>query len=131
LFSAPTGRAGPYAAGSELNSHVILIPFVSIYLVYINRRQLPETYTFKWGWALLFLLIGLGAAILNWSPAASNVSENDHLALTTLAFVSLLAGGGFFFLGASLMKATTFAWSFLVFMILMPGPWRTPWRYGR
>ena len=58
-----------YAADSKLNSHVILIPFVSIYLVYINRRQLPETYTFKWGWTLLFLLIGLGAAILNWSPA--------------------------------------------------------------
>jgi exosortase C (VPDSG-CTERM-specific) len=120
VFLRPLAGLVVYAAGSELNSHVILIPFVSIYLVYINRRQLPETYNFKWGWSLLFLLIGLGAAILNWSPATSNLSENDHLALSTLAFVSLLAGGGFFFLGTSWMKATTFAWWFLIFMIPMP-----------
>jgi exosortase C (VPDSG-CTERM-specific) len=120
VFLRPLAGLIVYAAGSKLNSHVILIPFVSIYLVYINRRQLPETYTLKWGWTLLFLLIGLGAAILNWSPAASNLSENDRLALSTLAFVSLLAGGGFFFLGASWMKATTFAWWFLIFLIPMP-----------
>ena len=120
VFLRPLAGLIVYAADSKLNSHVILIPFVSIYLVYINRRQLPETYTFKWGWTLLFLLIGLGAAILNWSPAASNLSENDRLALSTFAFVSLLAGGGFFFLGASWMKAATFAWWFLIFMIPMP-----------
>src|SRR5262245_6344092 len=71
VFLRPLAGLVVYAADSKLNSHVILIPFVSIYLVYINRRQLPETYTFKWGWALLFLLIGLGAAILNWSPGTS------------------------------------------------------------
>jgi exosortase C (VPDSG-CTERM-specific) len=120
VFLRPLAGLVVYAAGSKLNSHVILIPFVSIYLVCINRRQLPETYTFKWGWALLFLLIGLGAATLNWSSAASALSENDRLALSTLAFVSLLAGGGFFFLGASWMKANTFAWWFLIFMIPMP-----------
>src|SRR5215470_12796952 len=63
VFLRPLAGLIVYAAASKLNSHVILIPFVSIYLVCINRRQLPETYTFKWGWALLFLLIGLGAAI--------------------------------------------------------------------
>ena len=120
VFLRPLVGLVVYAVGSKLNSHVILIPFVSIYLVSINRRQLPETYTFKWGWALLFLLIGLGAAILNWSPAASALSENDRLALSTLAFISLLAGGGFFFLGANLMRATSFAWWFLIFMIPMP-----------
>ena len=120
VFLRPLVGLVVFAVGSKLNSHVILIPIVSIYLVSINRRQLPETYTFKWGWTFLFLLIGLSAAILNWSPAASNLSENDRLALSTLAFVSLLAGGGFFFLGASLMRATTFAWWFLVFMIPMP-----------
>ncbi len=120
VFLRPLAGLVVYAAGSKLNSHVILIPFVSIYLVYTNRRQLPETYTFKWGWAFLFLLIGVGAAILNWSPAASNLSESDRVAVSTLAFVSLLAGGGFFFLGASWMKATAFAWWFLIFMIPMP-----------
>jgi exosortase C (VPDSG-CTERM-specific) len=122
VFLRPLAGLVVYASGSKLNSHVILIPFVSIYLVYINRRQLPETYIFKRGWALLFLLIGLAAAILNWSPWTSTLSENDRLALSTLAFVSFLAGGGFFFLGASLMKATTFAWWFLIFMIPMPEP---------
>jgi exosortase C (VPDSG-CTERM-specific) len=120
VFLRPLVGLVVYAAGSKLNSHVILIPFVSIYLVYINRRQLPETYIFKWGWTLLFLLIGLGVAILEWSLAASNLSESDSLALSTLAFVCLLAGGGFFFLGTSWMKATTFAWWFLIFMIPMP-----------
>src|SRR5262245_21050421 len=55
VFLRPLAGLVIYAADSKLNSHVILIPFVSIYLVCINRRQLPETYTFKWGWTLLFL----------------------------------------------------------------------------
>ena len=58
VFLRPLAGLVVYAADSKLNSHVILIPFVSIYLVYINRRQLPETYTFKGGRALLFLLVG-------------------------------------------------------------------------
>ena len=109
-----------YAAGNKLNSHVILIPFVSIYLIYINRRKLPKSHAFKLRWALPFLLIGLGTAALSWSPAARSLSENAHLALNTLAFISLLAAGGFCFLGADWMKATAFAWCFLVFMIPMP-----------
>ena len=48
------------------------------------------------------------------------LSENAHLALSTLTFISLLAAGGFCFLGADWMKATAFAWCFLVFMIPMP-----------
>jgi exosortase C (VPDSG-CTERM-specific) len=111
-----------HAAGSPLHSHILLIPFVSAYLIYIRRRELPNEYHFSIGWATVALLVGLAAVI---AGSASGVfrqplSHNDYLALMTLSFVCLLAAGGFFCLGREWMAAVAFPFTFLIFLVPMP-----------
>src|SRR4029078_11244693 len=48
-----------YAASSQLYSYILLIPFVSAYLLYIRRDQLPKKYVIDLPLAILFLTVGL------------------------------------------------------------------------
>jgi exosortase len=48
------------------------------------------------------------------------LSVNDGLALTTLAYVSVVAAGGFLFFGSKWIAAAAFPIAFLLFMIPLP-----------
>jgi exosortase C (VPDSG-CTERM-specific) len=111
-----------HAAGSDLHSHILLIPFVSLYLICIRRAQLPNEYASSPGWAMLPFGVAVIAAAAAWMPrpVSEHLSHNDYLALMTLSFVCLLAAGGFVFLGRKWMSAAAFPIAFLIFMVPMP-----------
>ena len=119
LFIQPLGRLMLYAAGSDLHSHIVLVPFVSAYLLYDRRRTLPSPGGRSRAGAVLLGAIGLAAlaAAFVWR---GSLSLNDHLALMALAYVSLLAAGGFLFLGAKWMASGAFPVAFLVFLAPLP-----------
>ena len=111
-----------YALNSELHSHIILVPFISGYLIGIQRAQLPTVYrscVTAGGLAAFFGLV-LIAIVKLPAIAFTILSRNDQFAVLTVALVSLLVAGGFFFLGRSLMAAVAFPISFLVFMVPLP-----------
>ena len=119
LFSWPLGRLAVYSAGTDLHSHVLLIPFISAYLLHARRQRLPAP-----GRAAPLAAMALGgvaslalAARVAWG---GSLSVNDTLALAALAFIALLAAGGFAFLGSAWMAAAAFPFGFLLFMIPMP-----------
>src|ERR1700737_4365173 len=58
VFSKQLLALAVYAAGEDLHSHILLIPFVSAYLIYIRRHALPKDYTFAIRWALIPLTAG-------------------------------------------------------------------------
>jgi exosortase C (VPDSG-CTERM-specific) len=122
LFFQPLLALAVHAARSDLHSHILLIPFVSAYLIYIGRHSLPTDYIFSPGWAMIPLIAGAIALGAAWVPGVfgSSLSLNDYLALTALSFVCLLAAGGFFFLGRKWMTAAAFPFAFLIFMVPMP-----------
>ena len=103
------------ALRDELHSHVVLVPFISLYILYIIRDQLPKTYSSSFGWALLALAAGtlLLAAAWNW--------RTSWLTASILSFVCFLTAGGFIFVGKLWMKAAVFPFAFLVFMAPLPG----------
>jgi len=111
-----------HAAGSQLHSHILLIPFVAVYLIYIRRQQLPNEYNSSPGWATAAALLGLTALITACAPGVlgQRLSHNDYLAVMTSSFICLLAAGGFFFLGRKWMSAAAFPFAFLIFMVPMP-----------
>jgi exosortase len=119
LFSQPLTRLMLYAAGSDLHSHILLVPLVAGYLLYVQRGSLPAS---SWrSIAGTALLGGIGLAALVAGVAwRSSVSVNDHLALRALAFVSFVAAGGFLFLGSKWMAAAAFPVAFLIFMVPLP-----------
>ena len=122
VFLRPLAALVVLAAGSQLNSHILLIPFISGYLIWLQRGQLPTLYVSAPRWILSFLLLGLLSAASTWSlnPTRGTLSQNDYLALMTFSFLCLLAAGGFFFLGRKWMAAAAFPIAFLIFMVPMP-----------
>jgi exosortase C (VPDSG-CTERM-specific) len=122
VFSKPLFILAVYVAGQQLHSHILLIPFVSGYLIYIRRHKLPTDYTSSAGLAMIPLFVGAISLAAAWTPGvfAGSLSHNDYLALMALAFVCFVAAGGFFFMGRKWMTATAFPFAFLIFLVPMP-----------
>ena len=114
------------AAGSQLDSYILLVPFVSAYLLYIRRDQLPKKYVVDLPLGIVSLAGGLGVLVFTyWLDFAGRApAENDRLALLTLSFLCCLAAGGFFFFGRAWMRAAAFPLAYLIFMVPMPDAMR-------
>lgn len=121
VFRGPLVSLASHAALSDLHSYILLIPFVSVYLGYNRRRQLPKETA---GSPLIggsLLGLGLITLVLSWTlPAARSLGLNDLIALQTVAFLACVFAGGFFFLGRAGMRVLAFPAAFLAFMIPMP-----------
>jgi exosortase C (VPDSG-CTERM-specific) len=125
-FAHPLLTLINYAAGSNLYSHILLVPFVSAYLLYLRRDRLPKKYVIDLPLAIVFLAGGLGVLVFTyWSDfAGREPANNDRLALLTLSFLCCLAAGGFFFFGHSWMRSAAFPLAYLIFMVPMPDAMR-------
>ena len=122
VFGHPLLTLIKYAASSQLHSYILLIPFVSAYLLYIRRDQLPKKYSVDLPLAIVSLAIGLGILIFTyWLDFAGRAPGTpDRLTLLTLSFLCCLAAAGFFFLGRAWMRAAAFPLAYLIFMVPMP-----------
>jgi exosortase C (VPDSG-CTERM-specific) len=121
-FSLPLLGLVRLAWKEDLFSHVLLIPFIAGYLVWLRRGQLELGWVRRcWG-AVIPLLLGLTLAGMGgfglargWRPPLE-----DYLALMTFAFYSLLVGGGLLFLGGRNMRVLAFPAGILVFIVPFP-----------
>jgi exosortase C (VPDSG-CTERM-specific) len=111
-----------YVAGSQLHSYILLVPFVSAYLLYLRRHELPKNYSTDRPLTLVSLTPGLGLLALTYSLdfAGRAPTNNDRIVLLTLSFLCCLAAGGFFFFGRPWMRAAAFPLAYLIFMVPMP-----------
>ena len=118
-FGLPLARLMQHAAGSALHSHIVLVPFIVGYLLHERRDSLPGRTERSVTGTILLGTLGLAslAAAFIWRSA---LSANDYLAFMALAYVALLAAGGFFFRGAAWMSAAAFPVGFLIFLVPLP-----------
>ena len=121
-FLNPLVTLAIYAAGTDIHSHVLLIPFISAYLIYLRRNELPKSYQSSLGPASLLLIVGSSAFLVSWNLQRSDppIHPGDYFSLIAFSFVSLLTAGGFLFLGRKWMAAAAFPIAFLTFMIPLP-----------
>jgi exosortase len=121
-FIKPLCSLAVHSAITELDSYILLVPFISAYLIYIRRKQLPAEYFSSPGFAMVPLVAGLAVLAVPWSVRVWGwaLSYNDFLALMALAFVCFLAAVGFFFLGRKWMAVAAFPIAFLIFMVPLP-----------
>jgi exosortase C (VPDSG-CTERM-specific) len=122
VFAQPLLVLISYVAGSQLHSYILLVPFVSAYLLYIRRNQLPKNYGTDLLLGSVFLAVGLGLfAFTSWLCFAGQALEiNGRIVLLTLSFLCCIAAGGFFFFGRDWMRAAAFPLAYLIFMVPMP-----------
>lgn len=100
----------------ELASHILLIPLISAFLIYLERKQVFRSprYCPSAGLPLLVLAAGL------WVPA-SYLNQADRLsAVGALIAVAWIAGFVLFY-GIEAMKAAAFPLLFLLLMSPLPG----------
>lgn len=130
-FCKPLFDLVRFAAGSNLFSHILLIPLVSAYLVYQKIRQTRGTAAAMspqaggrtdWILALVPAVVGGVLLAVYWGVARGRgvLPVNDSLCLTVAAFLSFLVSGALVCLGAGTLKAVAFPAGFLVFMVPLP-----------
>src|SRR5437762_8737160 len=117
-FALPLREFATYARHSDVHSYVLLIPFVTAYLIYIRRKQLSRELSSAWGLALLFAAVGTGALFA--SQHFAELGQNDYMTLIALSFVCFVIAGTFLFLGSKWARSAMFPLFFLAFMIPLP-----------
>ena len=105
------------ARGVDLHSHILLVPFVTIYLLWIRRHTLPSQIECSPFWATLIFVL---AAIPWVSAGIWWLNDPDYLSAMTLSFVGLVIGGAFLFFGSQWARAAAFPLFFLIFMVPLP-----------
>lgn len=122
VFARPLLSLIRYSATSDLHSYTLLVPFVSAYLLFVRRDQLPKNYATDVPLGILFLVAALAVLAFTYSLdlAGRALSVNNRIELLTLWFLCCLAAGGFFFLGRLWIRAAAFPLGFLIFMVPMP-----------
>jgi len=121
-FVVPLWGLIRFAAGSELYSYILLIPFISLYLVWLNRQKLPPVSRPCRGIAAGFLTVGTIVLAAYWLGFRSRLKliEDDYLAVMMISFLLLFFGVCAFFIGRDSLRTNIFALGFLVFLVPIP-----------
>ena len=111
-----------FAAGSELYSYILLIPFISLYLVWLKRGSFPTCSQPARKVAAGFLTAGTVVIIAYWFVLRPRLKlvEDDYLAVMMVSFLLFFFGAGCLFLGMEILRAAIFPLGFLVFMVPIP-----------
>jgi exosortase C (VPDSG-CTERM-specific) len=117
-FALPLRRFSNYAAHSDVHSYVLLIPFVTGYLIYIRWNHLSRELSTSWRPALLFAAVGTSALFA--IQYFTDLGQNDHMTLIALSFVCFAIAGVFLFLGSKWAHSAMFPLFFLAFLIPLP-----------
>jgi exosortase C (VPDSG-CTERM-specific) len=122
LFGGELWRLAALAGSSQLHSHALLIPFVSGYLIWLRKRELPPALEPApvIGAAIgSVALVALGG--LWWLGRQGAVlSISDRLSLSILAFVGLVIAGVAGTMGRQWLRTILFPLCSLLFMVPLP-----------
>jgi exosortase C (VPDSG-CTERM-specific) len=124
-FCIPLYNLVRLALSDDLYSAIPLIPLISLYLVWLKRKNLPGSFTPAFKPAAAFFTAALLGTAANWiSPHGSLGAIENYLALNILALLLFFVGICLLFLGKLFVRAVTFPLALLVFTIPFPGPVR-------
>lgn len=107
-----------YSLQNTLYSHVILIPCVSAYFIFLRKDSLLSD-SGGGGWLAIFPLLAAGAS-LYYRLAGQPSSTENAMAGTAFAYVAFIWAGGALTLGRQNLKRLTFPLLFLLFMVPFP-----------
>jgi len=149
-FARPLYALGQYSLHSEFFSYVLLIPAISLYLVWLKRGDLPRRAGVSWKWAAAAALGGL-AVLIGWewvshseqcrhywaardavlgtyylgdwkwaSHPGWKSQLEDYLTFMSASYLLFLVAGCFLFFGRGVLRVIALPVAFLVFMVPMP-----------
>lgn len=98
------------AIGDPDWSHMLIIPFISIYYIHLNRQKLMATPRRVSRWGLPFIVFGVIGYVLGIYPIRNDMAMGYSMILTIFGITLLLLGPG-------MMRVLWFPITFLVFAI--------------
>ncbi len=101
----------------EHYSHIVLIPFISLYLLYDNRRAIFAEV--EWTPSLGVFLITAGIAT-SWTISALARDEQVSLSLAMLSMVTVCVGSFLLCYGIHAFRKASFGLLLLLFMVPLP-----------
>jgi exosortase C (VPDSG-CTERM-specific) len=123
VFSVPLLKVLSLALGSDLYSFIVIVPFISAYLIWIKKDRIyPSGSRVHNVWPLV--LISLGFGFLLWAlllySASVKSARTDLFALCMYSFVAFLSSAACFNLGRETLRVFAFPLAFLVFLAPFP-----------
>jgi len=120
-FSAPIYELIRFAAKSELYSYILLIPFVTAYLIWLKQRTIPSGATPATRMGLGFIFAGIFLIAAFWfHRSVGHLQTEDYLAWVFGAFLFLFVGACCLTLPADMTRALAFPIGLLVFILPIP-----------
>jgi exosortase len=102
----------------EYCSHILLIPFISAFFIYLNRESIKKSLAWWPGGALLIIP---AIPVLIWAIARKSTLEpNDFLAGATFAIICVWISGFAICFGMRAVRAAIFPLGLLLLMIPLP-----------
>jgi exosortase C (VPDSG-CTERM-specific) len=122
IYSVPLYHLVRHSLANQLWSHVLLVPWISVYLVWLRRHEIPPgAPSFS---ACAAIPLGLGTAVISSYGFVTlrgyELAPADYLSLTALSFVLLLIAGIAWIFGPARTRAIAFPLAFLLFMVPFP-----------
>jgi exosortase C (VPDSG-CTERM-specific) len=123
-FAKPLVELVQFGLASETQSHILLIPLVSAYLIWVRRQEVMTPRPTGYGIPAALLagvtVVLVTAACLT-GKGVSALGKVDLMFLKTSALVLLVLSCGWFFLGTRALSAISLPLSLLFFMAPLPG----------
>jgi exosortase len=120
VFWSPLYALFQLADHDETASHILLIPFLTAWLIYTEHKQLPEPRPFDYRRSLPFFIPALLLTfVMLWCESCA---PKERLSGFILALVLNLIAGFIAILGKEAAKSSWFALTFLLFAVPLPEP---------
>jgi exosortase len=116
VFARPLYVLIKYALANDNASHILIIPFIAAWLLYLDRAKIKHT-RFHFAAALL---PGIPAALLALVAQFYVRPANSALPIIVLSLLLLMLAGFVGIYGLDSLRAAWFGWAFLIFLIPFP-----------
>jgi exosortase len=120
LFLRPLSSFVSYSLSDENASHLVLIPFISSWILYLERHRIFKSFATDGVAAAIFSAAGAGIGLIALYFGSPWTALN-RLSAYILSLLLLWAAGFAFFFGRHTLQRARFAFGFLLLTIPIPG----------
>jgi exosortase len=118
-FYAPMRNLIALSLHGGTYSHIILIPLISGYFMYLKRKAIFSDTNYDYTAGIILVLVGSILYLIS-KKQGINLDQNDYLSLTIFSAVIFWIGGFILFFGIRAFRIAAFPLLFLILLIPMP-----------